>query len=101
MLPSRPTAHAADGRATMTVKPDGASLASKQSSKGGTDRRRALQLAGLGAAALTALSLHSAPAHAQVTLGWDKTFPRSALVVHEKVTFYNRLGINLVADLYV
>ena len=32
---------------------------------------------------------------------WDKTFARSALVGHEKVTFQNRLGIKLVADLYV
>jgi fermentation-respiration switch protein FrsA (DUF1100 family) len=34
-------------------------------------------------------------------LGWDKTFPRSAKVDHQKVNFYNRLGINLVGDLYV
>ena len=32
---------------------------------------------------------------------WDKTFPQSALVNHEKVSFDNRLGIKLVADLYV
>ena len=32
---------------------------------------------------------------------WDKTFPQSALVDHSKVTFHNRYGIELVADLYV
>jgi fermentation-respiration switch protein FrsA (DUF1100 family) len=38
---------------------------------------------------------------AQGTLAWDKTFARSARVDHRKVSFYNRLGITLVADLYV
>lgn len=31
---------------------------------------------------------------------WDKTFPRSEETVHQKVTFKNRYGISLVADLY-
>ena len=31
---------------------------------------------------------------------WDKTFPRSEKVDHEKVTFVNRYGITLAADLY-
>lgn len=31
---------------------------------------------------------------------WDKTFPKSDKVVHEKVTFVNRFGITLAADLY-
>lgn len=31
---------------------------------------------------------------------WDKTFPRSEKVNHRKVTFHNRYGITLVADLY-
>ncbi len=35
------------------------------------------------------------------TLSWDKTFPKSDAVNHEKVSFYNRLGINLVGDMYV
>lgn len=35
------------------------------------------------------------------SLAWDKTFPPSDKVTVEKVSFYNRLGINLVADLYV
>ena len=31
---------------------------------------------------------------------WDKTFPQSDRVVHSKVTFHNRYGITLAADLY-
>ena len=31
---------------------------------------------------------------------WDKTFPESEKVDHEKVTFVNRYGITLAADLY-
>ena len=32
---------------------------------------------------------------------WDKTFPKSERVNHSKVTFMNRYGITLAADLYV
>ena len=32
---------------------------------------------------------------------WDKTFPKSEKVDHSKVTFVNRYGITLVADMYV
>lgn len=32
---------------------------------------------------------------------WDKTFPKSDKVDHEKVTFKNRYGITLAADLYL
>ena len=31
---------------------------------------------------------------------WDKTFPKSEKVDHQKVTFVNRYGITLAADLY-
>lgn len=31
---------------------------------------------------------------------WDKTFPKSDKVDHEKVTFRNRFGITLAADMY-
>lgn len=31
---------------------------------------------------------------------WDKTFPQSDRVAHQKVTFHNRYGITLVGDLY-
>lgn len=31
---------------------------------------------------------------------WDKTFPKSEKINHRKVTFHNRYGITLAADLY-
>ena len=36
----------------------------------------------------------------QLTPEWDKTFPKSDAVDHTKVTFHNRYGITLTADLY-
>lgn len=35
-----------------------------------------------------------------LTEAWDKVFPQSDQVNHRKVTFPNRFGITLVADLY-
>lgn len=35
-----------------------------------------------------------------LTQEWDKTFPQSNKVNHRKVTFINRYGITLAADLY-
>jgi fermentation-respiration switch protein FrsA (DUF1100 family) len=64
-------------------------------------RRHLLKLTGISAAALGLLSAADTPAFAQSTLAWDKTFPKSDRVDHRKVSFYNRLGITLVADLYV
>lgn len=36
-----------------------------------------------------------------LTREWDKVFPQSDKVNHSKVTFHNRYGITLAADLYV
>ena len=36
-----------------------------------------------------------------LTQEWDKKFPKSELVNHSKVTFHNRYGIELAADMYV
>ncbi len=36
-----------------------------------------------------------------LTNKWDKTFPKSEKVNHSKVTFHNRYGITLAADMYV
>lgn len=36
-----------------------------------------------------------------LTQEWDKVFPKSDKVNHSKVTFHNRYGITLAADLYV
>ena len=35
-----------------------------------------------------------------LTQEWDKTFPKSDKVDHKKVTFHNRYGIELAADMY-
>lgn len=35
-----------------------------------------------------------------LTSNWDKTFPQSDKVTHSKVTFHNRYGITLTADMY-
>ena len=35
-----------------------------------------------------------------LTQEWDKTFPQNSSVEHRKVTFHNRYGITLAADLY-
>ncbi len=37
----------------------------------------------------------------QLTQEWDKTFPKSDKVDHKKVTFKNRYGIELAADMYI
>lgn len=37
----------------------------------------------------------------QLTQEWDKTFPKSDKVDHKKVTFHNRYGIELAADMYM
>lgn len=36
-----------------------------------------------------------------LTEEWDKTFPKSDKVDHRKVTFHNRYGITLAADMYI
>ncbi len=36
----------------------------------------------------------------ELTREWDKTFPQSDRVEHSKITFHNRYGITLAADLY-
>ncbi len=36
-----------------------------------------------------------------LTQEWDKTFPLSKEVSHKKVTFHNRYGITLAADMYI
>ena len=37
----------------------------------------------------------------QLVMEWDKTFPKSEKVEHKKVTFVNRYGITLAADMYI
>lgn len=37
----------------------------------------------------------------QLEQKWDKTFPQSSKTEHKKITFRNRYGITLVADMYI
>lgn len=66
-------------------------------------RRNLLKLTGASVAALGAASiLDASNAKAQtMTDEWDKLFPRSENVDHQKVTFTNRYGITLAGDLYL
>lgn len=70
-------------------------------------RRTTLQ-AGLTLATASLAAAHAAAATPQpssstrmaLTTRWDKTFLQSNQVAHRKVTFRNRFGITLAADLY-
>jgi fermentation-respiration switch protein FrsA (DUF1100 family) len=71
-------------------------------------RRSLLSLTGSGAAFLLAYPASAAIAPnakkgstMQLTRDWDKVFPKSDRVDHQKVTFKNRYGIILVGDLYL
>lgn len=53
-------------------------------------------------AEMTSATVIDVPAqHIQLTQEWDKVFPKSDKVEHRKVTFKNRYGITLAADLYM
>ncbi len=73
-------------------------------------RRRLIGGGLLAAAGLALASLQPALAQTnttsttgamQMTQDWDKTFPKSDKVDHQKVAFKNRYGITLVGDLYL
>ena len=59
--------------------------------------------------AIGTMSANANPAYSEgtvmetlkLTSAWDKTFPQSDKVTHSKVTFTNRYGITLAADLYI
>lgn len=63
-------------------------------------RRTLLMMSGAGMAA-AGLAAIAAPALANTTDAWDKTFALGADVIHKKVTFVNRYGIPLSGDLYI
>lgn len=68
------------------------------------DRRNLLKVTGAVMAAVNVVMVSSGQAMAQQQLklgdAWDKVFPRSGNVDHQKVTFKNRYGVALAADLY-
>lgn len=47
------------------------------------------------------LSLDKKMKETNLTQTWDKTFPQSDKVDHKKITFHNRFGITLAADMYI
>lgn len=49
---------------------------------------------------LGACKNHQKTSDMQLTQEWDKVFPKSEKVDHQKVTFKNRYGITLAADMY-
>lgn len=59
--------------------------------------------------AIGTMSVNANPVHTEgtvmetlnLTSAWDKTFPQSDKVTHSKITFTNRYGITLAADLYI
>jgi hypothetical protein len=65
------------------------------------ERRNLLKIAGVSVAAMGTASVVGAPAFAQSSGTWDKTFPKSDSVEHGKVSFTNRYGVPLVGDLYM
>ena len=64
-------------------------------------RTRARTRTAIAGAALAVATSTPDLTHAADQLAWDKTFPQSDKVIHQKVSFNNRLGIHLVADLYI
>lgn len=66
------------------------------------ERRAMIKMAGAVALSMGSLIPSQAFAKSELSLSdeWDKTFPKSKNVIHKKVTFKNRYGISLVADLY-
>lgn len=67
-------------------------------------RRNMMKMTGASVIALGLSTIVSIHAFAQSSLKlsdeWDKKFAKSNKVAHKKVTFKNRYGITLVADLY-
>jgi uncharacterized protein len=58
-------------------------------------------MTGASLAAAGLVSMGAAPARAQASDEWDKTFARSENVTQQKVAFTNRYGITLTGELYM
>ena len=82
-------------------------IATKDALEHDAQRRTILKMAGVGAA-VAGVGVMAAPASASTSTNsrielsdeWDKTFAKSDRVNHRKVSFKNRYGITLAADLY-
>lgn len=90
------------------TEPDETSGAPARRNELDAGRRSLFSAAGLGAAAVSVASVSGGKARAQSETPptktvdeWDKVFPKSESVDHEKVSFRNRYGITLAGDLYL
>ena len=63
--------------------------------------KQTLLIIAAAAMMLPSCNMNSNMSTLNLTQEWDKTFPKSELVNHSKVTFHNRYGITLAADMYV
>jgi fermentation-respiration switch protein FrsA (DUF1100 family) len=86
-----------DGELAMTTN----ETTGTQSAEFEMGRRDVLMMTGATAAAFGVAAMVSSRASAQQDEVWDKKFAKSDRVDHRKVTYVNRLGIKLVADLYI
>lgn len=66
-----------------------------------TGRRNLMKATGIAVAAIGMVQVASATQAFAQTSTWDKVFPMSDNVDHQKVSFRNRYGITLVGDLYL
>ncbi|UXS26745.1 alpha/beta hydrolase [Agrobacterium tumefaciens] len=66
-----------------------------------TGRRILMKATGIAVAAMGMVPMASATQAFAQTSSWDKVFPKSDNVDHQKVSFKNRYGITLAGDLYL
>ena len=66
-----------------------------------TGRRSMMKGTGLAVAAMSLMPAVTTTQAVAQTSAWDKVFPKSDTVDHQKVSFNNRYGIALSADLYL
>jgi fermentation-respiration switch protein FrsA (DUF1100 family) len=93
----------AEERKQEMTKHDKSVNTAEQAAGRGVGRRDLLKIAGASVAAFGAASRFDiSNSEAQgMSEKWDKVFPRSEKVDHQKVTFKNRYGITLAGDLYL
>ncbi|TCU15646.1 hypothetical protein EV130_12030 [Rhizobium azibense] len=66
-----------------------------------TSRRSLMKATGVAVAAMSMIPVATATQALAQTSSWDKVFPKSDNVDHQKVSFKNRYGITLAGDLYL
>ncbi|UXS41788.1 alpha/beta hydrolase [Agrobacterium tumefaciens] len=66
-----------------------------------TGRRNLMKATGIAVAAMGMVPMAGATQAFAQTSSWDKVFPKSDDVDHQKVSFRNRYGITLAGDLYL